>query len=215
MHISRTTLIVGLGLAVLAGLIIFSGTGWHVPPTQGNSVSTTNSDATELGVAHLDDWKLYSNAEIGISFYYPPTWTVSELEAPRAIIVRSPDFEERDLSNTPVKMGESANPVLRGAQFSIPLDTNELQGDIQSPEAYVAFRMPHAQNSSNRIETREIIFAGRPAIFGRYKADYYGDGAGIETSHRGRSFYVGYGYDVFSPEKEEILNDFISGFRFL
>ena len=75
--------------------------------------------------------------------------------------------------------------------------------------------MRYIEDCSNCLETREILFDDRPAVFGRSKADYYGDGAGIQTTHRGKEFYVGYTYDTFSPEKQEILNDFISGFQFL
>ena len=69
MNNSRVKLIIGLFLAVLVGLVIFSGSDRSASPAQGNSVTATNSDAIEPGVAHPEGLKLYSNAEIGISFY--------------------------------------------------------------------------------------------------------------------------------------------------
>lgn len=239
MHTQRGFIGVGVLIAILVGLAVLGGGTYFVmqqnaqpqTPTyqdEINTLPTTQTTSNTSGQTQTAEtkkpavttvvtyeqsvsYRMYQTDELGIKLRIPTDWTVSKIDVPRAIIIRSPDYAP---SNIPQKMGYQYHEVASGAQLSIPLDRNSLNESIQDPDSYLQFRMNLAKDCSNCIATNKITIGGQSAIMNRSKYDDRGDWSGINFAHGGVEWYIGYTYNTYSAKNQEILKEFISGFEF-
>ena len=198
-----------LVLIIALVIIIGGGAAWwamNKPSTSPTAATTTKS--TQQSTTS----QTYTNASAGFETTIPNSWT-AVAGANNSVSFKSPDYALKSSAEANDHYGESMNWVKQGVIISVFYPKNKVDPSIQSPAAYVQFKL--AIKSSNPVMLKEISLGGQPAILSQTRRDDGSLSTYVGTIRNGREFQITLGFADEASMDWTIWDRFLSNFKFL